>query len=107
VTFEIGGYEVLVADCGQKAIELAHEELPDIIVCDLMMPEMNGLSVLSELRSDSRTAAIPFVVVSGSGRDGDVEKAKELGAERFVVKPFGPADLVEVVDAVLDSKAED
>jgi len=103
VTFEMEGHEVLVADCGEKAVQVATAETPDVVVCDLMMPRMNGLSVLEALRSEPKTSTMPFVLVTGSGRRGDAERAMELGANGYVIKPFDPFDLIKTVQKVLES----
>jgi CheY-like chemotaxis protein len=101
VTFEMEGHQVLVADCGERALQVAADESPDVIVCDLMMPRMSGLSVLEQLRSRPKTKEIPFVLVTGSGRRGDAERAMELGANGYVIKPFDPFDLIKTVEKVL------
>jgi CheY-like chemotaxis protein len=101
VTFELEGYTVFVADCGERAVEVATEHDPDVVVCDLQMPRMSGLAVLERLRSTKKTSAIPFIMVTGSGHRIDAERALQLGANAYMTKPFDPFDLLASVQKVL------
>ena len=85
---EMSGYEVLTADNGVQAEEVAKQELPDLIVLDVMMPGRTGLEVLSSLRSDDRTNEIPVVMLTALTNDEDVWAGWSAGADYYMTKPF-------------------
>lgn len=95
---EKDGYGVLTAGDGQRALELAQRELPDLIILDLNLPEKDGLEVCKELRRQSQ---VPIVMLTA--RDEDVDKilGLELGADDYVTKPFSPRELIARVRSVL------
>jgi two-component system alkaline phosphatase synthesis response regulator PhoP len=93
------GYEVLQAQDGERGLEIAVAESPDLIVLDIMMPRINGYEVLRELRS--RGVRTPVLVLSAKGLERDKVLGLDLGADDYVVKPFGVAELLARVKAVL------
>src|SRR5262249_44535442 len=93
------GYEVLQAQDGERGLEMAVAESPDLIVLDIMMPRINGYEVLRELRS--RGVRTPVLVLSAKGLERDKVLGLDLGADDYVVKPFGVAELMARVKAVL------
>jgi DNA-binding response OmpR family regulator len=93
------GYEVLQAQDGARGLELAVQESPDLIVLDVMLPQMNGYEVLRELRG--RGLRTPVLVLSAKGLERDKVLGLDLGADDYVVKPFGVAELMARVKAVL------
>lgn len=93
------GYEVITASTGQEALTLAESRQPDIMVLDIVMPEMNGFEVLERLRAYSD---LPVIVFSGETSSGD--KALSLGADDFVAKPFDPDELEGRIRAILDRR---
>jgi CheY-like chemotaxis protein len=95
------GYNVITADRGDAALKLAAVEKPDLILLDVMMPEINGYEVLERLRSNPETAGIPVVLLTALAQEKDVEKAVEAGVNGFVAKPFEPAELISCVRAAL------
>ena len=99
--FELQGYDVLTAEGGQQGVKLAQEYQPDVIVCDFSMPEVDGLSVLEALRSNSETAEIPFVMFSAY--DNFILEARSLlkGADACLDKSLGVEELLETVQRVL------
>lgn len=97
VNLQLEGFEVLTAGDGETALELAAELCPDVITLDVMMPRLNGLDTVRRLRQDPRTAGIPVVMVTGRAQAADRERARAVGVEAYVTKPFEPAELVEVV----------
>src|SRR4051812_14962245 len=101
INFELEGYDVLSATDGAEALEVAWEEMPDAIVCDVMMPGTDGLTVLRQLRAASKTSKIPFVVVSAKAQRTDIKAAIEMGADKYVTKPFDPQELLDVVADLL------
>ena len=92
------GYEVVHADNGKKALDLAKKENPDIIMLDIIMPEMNGFEVLEELKKIPKTKNIPVVILSNLGQESDILKGQELGATDYMIK--SNYSLGEVVDKI-------
>jgi len=91
------GYEVMTARDGVEALEQVQAQQPDLVVLDLIMPKMNGLEALKELRSFS---AIPVIILSARGADIDKIKGLSLGADDYLAKPFNPDELVARIEAV-------
>jgi len=104
VTLEIGDYQILVAENGQQAIEIAQAEHPDIILLDIMMPGSNidGLQACRHLKEDPATADITIVMLSAKGQENDIEAGRAAGADDYFTKPFSPIALIEKVESVLD-----
>jgi len=88
------GLEVLTAENGDQALRLARAQLPDLILLDLMLPEVDGLEVCKILRRDPATSAIPIIMVTAKAAEMDRVLGLELGADDYVTKPFSPRELV-------------
>jgi len=111
------GFEAIGAENGVIGVQRAIEHLPDLIICDIMMPEMDGYGVLEELRKDPRTAAIPFIFLTARTERVDMRQGMELGADDFLTKPFHAAELLatvrtrlrkrEVLNQIADRRLED
>ncbi len=99
-------YEVFEAGDGKSAVELARTQLPDVILCDVSMPEMDGYAVLKTLRENSRTARIPFIFLTARGEYSDVRGGMTLGADDYLIKPVGVADLLGAISARLSRVAD-
>lgn len=99
---EVEGYNVISADNGAKGVEMATEEEPDLIVSDIMMPEMNGLEVFEALQKDPHTAVIPFIFLSAKTDPADIRKGLGLGADDYLTKPFEPEDLLKSIEVRLN-----
>ncbi len=84
--FADAGYEIFVAEDGIEALKLIKEEIPDLILLDLIMPRMDGFEVLKNLRSDEKLHTIPVMVLSNLSQPSDEEEVKKLGAIDFIVK---------------------
>lgn len=95
------GYDVVEAKNGREGVEKARATPPDLIVCDITMPEMNGHRVLETLRADARTALVPFVFLTGWSEQADLRTGMNLGADDYLVKPVVPDDLLASVRARL------
>jgi len=91
------GYEVFTANNGVEGLEQAQAQEPELIVLDLLMPKMNGLEMLKELRSFS---AVPVIILTAKGADADRIKGLQLGADDYLPKPFNPDELVARIEAV-------
>jgi DNA-binding response OmpR family regulator len=103
VNFEMEGFTVLTATDGMEGLERARAELPDIIVSDVMMPRMDGLQMVGELKADETTASIPVVLLSAKAQADDVQSGLGAGADDYVTKPFEPEDLLERIVKLLSS----
>ena len=99
INLEGEGYRVLVAENGERGLELARGENPDLLVLDVMLPQMNGLEVLQALRSEGRM--MPIIILSARSGEMDKVTGLELGAEDYVGKPFSLAELLARVRAAL------
>ena len=91
------GYEVLVAENGAAGVETAVSQLPDLIICDIAMPEMDGFGVLFSLRENVTTSHIPFIFLTASTRTYDRNWGVELGANDYITKPFKLDELLAAI----------
>ena len=95
------GFRVVTAGDGQTALTLARHERPDLVVLDLMLPELDGFEVLERLRASPQTADVPVLVLTVKARPADRRKALEMGADGYLVKPHRSAELVSLVGSLL------
>jgi CheY-like chemotaxis protein len=98
----VGGWEVVLATSGKEAIEAAVRELPDVILLDAMMPDMDGPTTFEALRADPRTAAIPVVFVTARLRDDERQRIERLGAAGVIAKPFDAMHLSDEVRRIVE-----
>ncbi len=98
---EQAGYQVLTAADGGSALEAARRETPDLVILDLMLPEMDGLEVCRQLRREHNTATIPIMMLTAKGDEIDKVVGLEVGADDYVTKPFGRRELLARVRALL------
>jgi DNA-binding response OmpR family regulator len=96
---ELAHYEVLTASDGKKGVEIARQNHPDIIVCDIMMPGMDGYQVLEVLAEHDETQRIPFIFLSAKTERRDIRKGMELGADDYITKPFEEAELIGAIES--------
>ena len=96
---EMEGFQVLVADHAPAGLALARDELPDLILCDIMMPELDGFGVLQALRAHRPTATIPFVFLTAKGEKADFRAGMNLGADDYLTKPVAKAELLAALAA--------
>ncbi len=96
-TFEMEGFAVVTASDGAEAVAAATTLRPDAVVTDIMMPKLDGLGVLAELRADPRTASTPVVLLSARAQTADVRRGIDAGADRYVTKPFEPFELIDLI----------
>ena len=100
VNFEMDGYDVLTAGDGAEGLARAQTDRPDIIVCDVMMPKMNGLEVAAALKADPATKQIPIVLLSAKAQTSDVQAGRDV-ADEYITKPFDPLELLERVSSLI------
>ena len=104
LTFMEGDYEVTSVSNGKAAVEQIKNNRPDILLCDVIMPEMNGYEVTSFVKGNPTYSSIPVILLTGTFEPFDEEKAKASGAETFVTKPFDSKMLVDKVDELLSAR---
>jgi DNA-binding NarL/FixJ family response regulator len=95
-------FRALAAENGRIGIELAKKEKPDLILCDVMMPELDGYGVIAALRADPETAAIPFIFLTAKGEKPDIRAGMNLGADDYLTKPVAKHDLLEAIRSRLE-----
>ena len=95
-------FDVLEAENGLIGLNIAKKFLPDLIVCDVLMPELDGFGLLSKLRDDSTTSTIPFIFLTAKAAKEDWRGGMELGADDYIIKPFTPEELVSSIRTRLD-----
>jgi len=98
---EMSGFQVERAATGRRAVELADRKPPDLVILDVMLPDLQGFEVLRVLRSREKTRSVPVILLTARGEESDVLVGFELGADDYVVKPFSPRELLARVRAVL------
>jgi CRP-like cAMP-binding protein len=97
----LAGYEVLTAQNGKAGVEMAQKESPDLIICDNMMPELDGYGVLHILAKSDATASIPFIFLTAKTERADIRKGMNLGADDYLTKPFDDTDLLNAIESRL------
>lgn len=97
----LGGYRTLTAENGKKGVEAALAEKPDLIVCDIMMPELDGYGVLHILRKNPDTENIPLIFLTAKAERKDLRKGMEMGADDYVTKPFEEIELMNAIESRL------
>ncbi|MGJ5641275.1 response regulator [Formosa sp. S-31] len=98
---ELSDYKVITAANGKTGVPLARTELPDIIICDIMMPEMDGYETLQILSQDPSTRHIPFIFLSAKTEHSDIRKGMNLGADDYITKPFTEDELISAIESRL------
>lgn len=102
---ELADYDVVTAPNGKAGLELAKNNLPNLIVCDIMMPELDGYGVLEGLSKDENTKHIPFIFLSAKTERKDVRKGMDLGADDYITKPFEEDELISAIESRLAKAA--
>ncbi|MBA4848885.1 response regulator [Emticicia sp. BO119] len=101
---ELDGYEVLLAENGKVGVDLALKEIPDLIICDIMMPVLDGYGVLHLLSKQEKTATIPFIFLSAKAERTDLRKGMDMGADDYITKPFDDVELLSAIESRLRKK---
>lgn len=101
---EMEGFKAVLAENGPKGVELARSEKPDLILCDIMMPGMDGYAVLKALREDKATATVPFIFLTAKGERFDVRVGMNSGADDYLTKPVERDDLLAAIASRLERK---
>ena len=103
---ELAGYQVFEANNGKAGVDLAIKNKPDIILCDIMMPELDGYGVLYLLNKNTETAAIPFIFLTAKTERLDLRKGMEMGADDYLTKPFDDMELLSAIESRLKKKEQ-
>lgn len=106
IIIESLGYETLLARHGEEGVRMAKEQLPDLILMDIQMPVMDGISALKALRSDERTKEIPIIAVTSYAMKGDKEHLFEVGFIDYISKPISKDSFIKVVEKALRRQHE-
>ncbi|MDC7126639.1 MAG: response regulator [Spirochaetales bacterium] len=104
---ESEGYLLLKASCGNEGLVLARENQPDLVLLDIMLPDIDGLEVCRKLKRDESTREIPVIMLTAKSEDSDIISGLELGAEDYITKPFSPRVLIARIRAVLRRNVEE
>ncbi len=95
---ELANYEVITAPDGKAGVEIATKEKPDLIICDIMMPELDGYGVLYMLGKNPATASIPFIFLTAKAEKSDMRKGMNMGADDYLTKPFDEMELLQAIE---------
>lgn len=105
-TLGMFGFSTFSAEDGESGVEMANKEAPDLIICDVNMPKMDGFATFTKLRESESTATIPFMFLSGAADRPQIRRGMEMGADDYLTKPFTPSELLAAVNARLEKQAE-
>ena len=97
LTLEMEGFQVLAAGSGQEALTVLERITPDLILADIMMPNLDGYELYVRVHKDPRWVHVPFIFLTAKTSKEDIRKGKEMGADDYITKPFDPQDLVAAV----------
>lgn len=98
------GIELLTAENGEEGLDCIREKHPDLVFLDIMMPYMNGYEVCQAVREDQRLSDVKIILLTAKGQEADRKHGLELGAERYMTKPFDPDEILEVAKSILGLK---
>lgn len=101
INLELEGFEVEEAWGGEEALQVIEERVPDLVLLDVMMPELDGWDLLRMLRSNPTTRELPVVLLTAKVQEGDVAKGWQMGADGYITKPFNPLEMVDRLKTVL------
>jgi DNA-binding response OmpR family regulator len=103
ITFTLGfaGYEVVAASNGEEALNLARQNVPDLILMDVRMPRMTGYEACAAMKADVRLKDVPVIFLSAKGQDSEIQTGLQMGATEYLLKPFAPDQLTARIQAVL------
>ncbi len=94
-------YTVVTALSGHEALNRVTKEKPDLVLLDILMPDMDGYQILRHLKEDPKTQSLPVIMLTVKKWSEDIKKAMESGAADYIVKPFNPADVLKKIEGVL------
>lgn len=95
------GVELLFADNGEKALSIIQEEKPDLVFLDVMMPKMNGMEVCQRVKKELNLSEVYIILLTAKGQEVDRQKGLEMGADRYMTKPFDPDEMYAIAEEIL------
>jgi len=98
------GFEVAVETDGRRALNAALTDIPDVLILDVMLPDLDGYEVLRQLRADQRAKSMPILMLTAKGQREDRETALKCGADLFITKPFANAELIAAVEQLVEGR---
>lgn len=104
VLLEMEGYRILTASSGREGVTMALKCLPDLILMDIMMPEMDGLEATRRIKKNARTSGIPVVALTSCAMRGDKSRIRDAGCDGYVSKPINIDEFLEKIKGILDVK---
>jgi DNA-binding response OmpR family regulator len=104
-TLQYASYDVIPTGNGEEALQLARQEIPDLVLLDVRMPRMTGYEVCRQLKADDKTRHIPIVFLSAKGQDAEVNAGLEVGATEYLLKPFAPDQLIAKLQTILAERS--
>ena len=106
ITFSLrfAGYEVVAASNGEEAVQMAPQEMPELILMDVRMPRMTGYEACALIKADPKTSHIPILFLSAKGQESEIQSGLEAGADEYLLKPFAPDQLIARIQEVLSKK---
>ncbi len=107
INLELEDFEVIEAWDGKTAIEIIKDNTPDLLLLDIMMPQMDGWEILKRVREDLAIKDLPIVILTAKVQDEDIARGWRMGADGYIVKPFNPVSLAEALRQVLSSTPEE
>lgn len=107
VNLERAGYQVVTAFDGIEALKKVQEENPDLVVLDVMMPQMDGFETLKNLKANPQTRDIPVIMLTAKAQDADVFRGWQSGVDCYLTKPFNPLELLTFVKRIFESMEDD
>lgn len=101
MTLDSGSYQIFEAEEGRQALEIARAEHPDLVLLDVMLPDLSGFAICRELKSDPAMASMTIVMLTAKAQESDLGEAEAAGADGYFTKPFSPIALMQKVESVL------
>lgn len=98
------GYDVITAVNGEEALSVIEAEMPDLILCDVMMPKLTGFEVCQKVKSDDKYKNIPFILLTAKGQEVDKDIGLKFGADLYLTKPFSPKNIVDKITEILEAQ---
>ena len=100
---QLHGHEVLSANNGQEALDIAATQAPDLVLMDVMMPQMDGLDALKRLKDDRATTHLPVIMLTAKGEAEDIVRSLQAGADLHLAKPFSCEELITIIKRMYDT----
>jgi DNA-binding response OmpR family regulator len=97
------GVELLFADNGEKALEIIRKEKPHLVFLDVMMPKMNGMEVCQKVKKELELSGVYIILLTAKGQEVDRQKGLDMGADRYMTKPFDPDEMLSVAEEILNT----